>query len=228
MHGRRRAADDSPTTPPDPTPPHRRAHRRADGPSDLYVDTATQAHTAWSAASGPTRTLLEMIALTPQSYWVGNWTDATHARDEVADYTGRAVAAGRTPLLTVYAIPGRDCGNHSAGGVGTSEYARWIDTVASGIQGEPWVVLEPDALAQLGDCSGQGDRVGYLRYASQVLSEAGAHVYIDAGHSAWLSAGAVASRLQQVGFEHAEGSRSTPRTTGPLRSRAPTASRCPP
>ncbi|KRC42917.1 glycoside hydrolase family 6 protein [Oerskovia sp. Root22] len=197
-----------PTQEPTPTPTPTPTDEPTSGPSTpsaLYVDTTTQAYTAWSTSSGTTRTLLEKIALTPQSYWVGNWDDAAHARDEVADYTGRAVAAGRTPLLTVYAIPGRDCGNHSAGGVGTSEYARWIDTVAAGIQGEPWVVLEPDALAQLGDCSGQGDRVGYLRYAAQVLSEAGAHVYIDAGHSAWLGAGEVASRLQQVGFDHAEG-----------------------
>ncbi|MBE1877009.1 glycoside hydrolase family 6 protein [Myceligenerans pegani] len=172
---------------------------------EFYVDTGNQAYDAWQAASGTDKALLEKIALTPQSYWVGNWVDPEHARQEVVDYTSRAVAAGKIPVLTVYAIPGRDCGSHSGGGVEESEYAQWVDTVASGIQGEPWVILEPDALAQLGDCDGQGDRIGFLRYAANSLTDAGARVYIDAGHSAWLSAGEAASRLQQVGFADAVG-----------------------
>jgi endoglucanase len=172
---------------------------------EFYVDTGTQAYRAWQAASGTDKQLLEKIALTPQSYWVGNWVDPQVARQEVVDYTSRAVAAGKIPVFTVYAIPGRDCGHHSGGGVHESEYAQWVDTIASGIQGEPWVILEPDALAQLGDCSGQGDRIGFLRYAANSLASAGARVYIDAGNSAWLSAGTAASRLQQVGFSDAVG-----------------------
>jgi cellulase/cellobiase CelA1 len=173
--------------------------------SDLYVDPTTQAYAAWQAASGTNKDLLAKIALTPQSYWVGNWADAEHSRGEVADYTGRAAAAGQTGVLTVYAIPGRDCGNHSGGGVPESEYARWVDTVASGIAGNPIVILEPDALAQLGDCGGQGDRVGYLRYAAASLTAAGARVYIDAGHSGWLGASEAARRLQLIGFTDAVG-----------------------
>jgi cellulase/cellobiase CelA1 len=172
---------------------------------DLYVDPTTQAYAAWEAASGQDKDLLAKIALTPQSYWVGNWADADHSREEVADYTGRAAAAGQTGVLTVYAIPGRDCGNHSGGGVPESEYARWVDTVATGITGDPVVILEPDALAQLGDCDGQGDRVGYLRYATAALADAGARVYIDAGHSGWLSPSEAARRLELIGFREAVG-----------------------
>ena len=108
-------------------------------------------------------------------------------------------------MLAIYAIPGRDCGSYSGGGVATSEYARWIDTVADAIVGNPIIVLEPDALPQLGSCSGQGDRVGYLRYAAQSLTEAGGRVYLDIGHSGWLSAQDAANRLNQVGFDHAVG-----------------------
>lgn len=173
--------------------------------SDLYVDPTTQAYAAWAAATGTDKDLLAKIALTPQAYWVGDWADAEQTRQQVADYTGRAAAAGETGVLTVYAIPGRDCGNHSGGGVPESEYARWVDTVASGIVGSPVVVLEPDALAQLGDCDGQGDRVGYLRYAAASLADAGARVYVDAGHSGWLSASEAARRLQLIGFTDAVG-----------------------
>lgn len=101
--------------------------------ADLYVDPTTQAYGAWEAASGTDKDLLAKIALTPQAYWVGDWTGADQTRQQVADYTSRAAAAGQTGILTVYAIPGRDCGNHSGGGVPESEYARWVDTVASGI-----------------------------------------------------------------------------------------------
>lgn len=173
--------------------------------SDLYVDPTTQAYAAWEAASGQDKELLAKIALTPQAYWVGDWADADQTRAQVADYTGRAAAVGQTGILTVYAIPGRDCGNHSGGGVPESEYARWVDTVATGIEGNPIVILEPDALAQLGDCDGQGDRVGYLRYAAASLADAGARVYIDAGHSGWLSPSEAARRLQLIGFTDAVG-----------------------
>jgi len=173
--------------------------------SSFYVDTKTQAYAAWQAASGSNKDLLAKIALNPASYWVGNWADASHAQQEVADYTGRAQAAGKTGIITVYAIPGRDCGSYSGGGVSTSEYAKWIDTVASGIKGNPYIILEPDALAMLGDCSGQGDRVGFLQYAAKSLTLAGGRVYIDAGHSAWLSVDTAVSRLNQVGFQYAVG-----------------------
>ncbi|MFI2754139.1 glycoside hydrolase family 6 protein [Cellulomonas sp. P22] len=173
--------------------------------SGFYVDPTTQAARAAAAASGETKTLLDKIGQTPQGYWVGDWADSAVAAAGVADYTGRALAAGKTALLVVYAIPGRDCGSYSGGGVATSEYARWIDTVAAGIKGKPWVVLEPDALAQLGDCSGQGDRVAYLQYAAKALTLKGARVYLDVGHSSWLGASEAARRLNLVGFEYAVG-----------------------
>ncbi|MEL7977558.1 glycoside hydrolase family 6 protein [Isoptericola sp. F-RaC21] len=177
-----------------------------DRPADaaFFVDEGTQAWEAWQAASGTDRELLEKIATTPQAFWVTD-ADPAEARAGVADYTGRAAAAGATPLLAVYAIPGRDCGSHSGGGTDEAEYRTWVEEVAAGMEGEPWVVLEPDALPQLGDCDGQGDRVGMLADAARILDDAGARVYLDVGHSAWLPAAEAASRLQQVGLEHVAG-----------------------
>jgi endoglucanase len=171
----------------------------------LYTDPTTQAAAAWQLATGADKDLLAAIALTPQATWVGDWAPADTAASRVRDVTSAAFARGETATLVVYAIPGRDCGAHSAGGVATSEYARWVDRVAAGVVGSPIVVLEPDALAQLGDCEGQGDRVGYLRHAAHVLTAAGGRVYLDVGNSAWLSPAAAAERLQQVGFDDAVG-----------------------
>ena len=55
------------------------------------------------------------------------------------------------------------------------------------------------------DCEGQGDRVGMLAQAARILSDAGDRVYLDVGHSNWLSAQEAARRLQQVGLDHAVG-----------------------
>lgn len=178
-----------------------------DGPTAsaaFYLDPQTQAAVAAGTATGPERDAALLIAAVPQARWVLD-PDPAAARAQVADYTGRAAAAGATGVLVVYAVPGRDCGAHSAGGTAEQAYRDWVTAVAAGMTGEPWVVLEPDALAQLGDCDGQGDRVGLLRDAARLLDEAGARVYLDAGHAAWLPADEAAERIRAVGTDHLAG-----------------------
>lgn len=196
----------SPTNTPSPTDtPSPTETQSPSTNTQLFVDTSTQAFDAWEAATGSDKALLEKIAKTPASRWIGNWDSKEVSREEVRQITADAQNAGAIAQITIYAIPGRDCGAHSSGGVSTSEYAGWIDAVSAGIVGNPIVILEPDALAQLGDCDGQGDRVGFLKYAAQKLTEAGGEVYIDAGHSGWLTPSTVADRLNQVGFQYAKG-----------------------
>lgn len=198
-------ADDVRELPPAPAPEPTPSAEPVDGPvapdasAPLYLNPDTQARAAYDAAAGAERDLLGRIALTPQAFWVGDWYAPGDITAVVADYTGRAATAGAVPALVVYAIPGRDCGLYSAGGVATSEYAGWVDDVAAGLEGAPLVVLEPDALASLGDCDGQGDRVGFLRDAAQALTAAGARVYVDVGHSGWLPVETAAERLREVG-----------------------------
>jgi endoglucanase len=176
----------------------------ADAATPFYVDPTTQAAAAAAGATGPERDAALRIAAVPQALWLVDPDPAT-AGSQVRDYTARADAAGRTGVVVVYGVPGRDCGSHSAGGVAEQAYRDWVAAVADGLVGEPWVVLEPDALAQLGDCDGQGDRVGMLRDAARALDDAGARVYLDAGHAAWLPADEVAGRVRAVGLEHLAG-----------------------
>jgi endoglucanase len=194
----------SPTPSATPTPPPTSSPDPAAAP--LFVDTDTQAYAAWEQATGADRELLSRIASTPQARWIGDWyPDNAAVTADVADYTGRAADADAVATLVLYAIPGRDCGQYSAGGVDTRAYAAWVDAVAAGITGEPIVILEPDALANLGDCDGQGDRAGYLRYGVAALTAAGARVYIDAGHSGWLPVDTAVERLRDVGVTEAAG-----------------------
>lgn len=198
------APDIATAEPADPTATAPDAATAPGAGTPLYVDPDTQAAEAAAAATGEAHALLTRIAETPQSFWVTD-QDPARAAATVRDYTTRADDAGALGVLVVYAIPGRDCGLYSAGGVEGSAYATWVDAVAGAVVGEPWVVLEPDALPMLGDCDGQGDRVGYLRYAAQALTDAGARVYLDIGHAHWLSADEAAARLNQVGLDDAVG-----------------------
>ena len=89
-------------------------------------------------------------------------------------------------MIVAYNIPGRDCGQYSAGGAGSaSKYRAWIDHFARGIANRRAVViLEPDALA--GGCTRTRDikgAVGRLRRLKRTA------VYLDAGHSHWQPGG---------------------------------------
>lgn len=178
-----------------------------DAATEFFLDTSMQSYAAWQTAKAAgdsvTAALLEQIATQPQAHWLTDALGEEEVRSTVTQLTSSA--GSETVLLVVYAIPGRDCGQYSSGGLTQEQYVDWVAAAADGIQGQPWIVLEPDALAMLGDCEGQGDRVGMLAQAARILSDAGARVYLDVGHSNWLSAQEAARRLQRVGLDHAVG-----------------------
>ncbi len=141
-----------------------------------------------------------------QALWVTDGYPTSSVRRTVEAYAARAQKARRTPLVAVYAIPGRDCGQHSAGGLSPTRYRAWVAQVAAGLKGRSaMVVLEPDAVALMGTCDGQGDRAALLRDAVNRFRAAGAWVYLDAGHSGWLDPAVVADRLVAAGIRNARG-----------------------
>jgi len=169
----------------------------------FYVNPNSAAMRAAASAGSPE---LTAIANTPQAYWMDQLS--TPAVD--AKYIAAAQAAGTMPILALYGIPNRDCGSFAAGGFGSADaYRGWIDTVAAGIGGGPaTVILEPDALA-MADCLSAGqqqERYDLIRYAVDTLTRNPATaVYVDAGHSRWVSADVMAARLNDVGVAKARG-----------------------
>ena len=130
----------------------------------------------------------------------------------------------------LYHIPERDCGGWSAGAPTASRSGKGLgESVATAFKGhrDAMVILEPDALPQLGKCD-QDDRLGALKFAVNKLSTTGARVYIDIGNEDWLSPDEAARRLKEVGVGRLRASASTslPTTTpdprcctpGPVRS----------
>ncbi len=179
------------------------------GSATQFFDAPNQADAAVQSAQaggrGEDASLLARIADRPTATWIGGWTgDPTST---VSQLTHEAAARDEVALLVVYNIPGRDCGLHSAGGAAVDQYLGWIDQVAAGVAGGSvtWVILEPDALAQMGDCDGQGDRAALLASAAERLDAAGARVFLDAGHSNWRSVEDTAARMHAVGTAHLAG-----------------------
>ena len=173
-----------------------RLHRK------IYVSKETQ---GYRAAKRDPR--FREIGRQPVAQMVSeNWFPMGTVKKQVRRYATKANKHHRTPLLAIYAIPARDCGGYSAGGLSHAAYKKWVSKVAAGLKGKhAMVILEPDALGHLGMCGGQGDRTGTLAYATRVLAKAGAWVYIDAAHSAWIKPHVMAKRLIASGVKHARG-----------------------
>lgn len=187
----------------------------SDNPLDgvsFYVDPDSQARHEMTLRAGDPAAVsaLRKIAQQPNSEWYGDWVPTSQVRDRVADRTSKAAASGSVPVVVLYAIPGRDCGMYSAGGLsGPVAYAAWIQAVTDGIGNRrAVVVVEPDALAQL-DCLAAGprqERIDMLRAAVRTLSTAPhAVVYLDAGNSGWIGAAEMAARLRSAGVALADG-----------------------
>jgi endoglucanase len=171
----------------------------------FYVNPASKAKAA-ADSTNPRSPELDYIANTPTAYWMDQLS--TPAVD--AKYIATAQAAGTMPILALYGIPHRDCGSFAAGGFGSAgAYRGWIDSVAGDIGGGPAaIILEPDALA-MADCLSadqRQERFDLISYAVDTLTRNPATaVYVDAGHSRWVSADDMAARLNQVGVSKARG-----------------------
>ncbi|MET0928259.1 MAG: glycoside hydrolase family 6 protein [Aeromicrobium sp.] len=139
-----------------------------------------------------------------QSLWLTDYYSVGTVKKAASTYAKRASRKKKTPVVTIYAIPDRDCGNHSSGGFDAATYKRWITKVAAGLKGRKAIaVLEPDAIALQGSaqCTADSDRSALLSYAARKLHAAGVWVYIDAGHSSWQSPDVMASRLVAAGVK---------------------------
>jgi len=175
----------------------------------FYVDPISRAMTAAKNANPPSPELTA-IANTPQAYWLDHAFPAATVTNTVSRYAGAAQAAGATPIFAIYAIPYRDCGSFAAGGFSSAAgYRGWIDSIAAGLGSMPAaIILEPDALA-MADCLSadqRQERFDLISYAVDSLTRnPAATVYIDGGHSRWVSAEVMADRLNTVGVSKARG-----------------------
>jgi endoglucanase len=151
---------------------------------------------------------MEKIASNSQADWFGDWNK--DVQGAVSTRMSTITAAGAQAVFVAYNIPIRDCGSYSGGGATSPDaYRLWIRAFAAGIGSQGAVViLEPDALPLLSclNSTDQQTRLALINDAVGVLtSNPGTSVYLDIGHSGWLSAQEAASRLGQAGVSGARG-----------------------
>lgn len=214
------APDDPATTPPPPTaatPTPLAADEIRDAPVDrvfaggLAVQSDSLAARAVSrlAADGDVEAAdaADVVAERPVALWIGDgWSDA-EIRAEIDAYLDDARAQEATAVFVTYAIPERDCGHHSRGGLPADRYPAWTQVVADALAGQPAVVVvEPDSLAMLDTCPEQAEvRIPLIRDAVERFAAAGVPAYLDGGNSHWVPAATMAERLRAAGIEHARG-----------------------
>lgn len=178
----------------------RRLYWNPDTPARRQAD-------AWRDSRPQDAALMRRIAEQPQSVWLGEWT--RDVRREVDGLLSRSSAARSVPVIVAYNIPYRDCGLHSRGGAGgADEYRRWILEIARGLGNRPSVIiLEPDAVAA-SECLParlRDERYVLIRDAVDMLTRAGAAVYVDAGNARWRQPAEMANRLNGAGIARAAG-----------------------
>jgi endoglucanase len=191
--------------PPSPTPPSGSIF--ASG--RLWIDPnsrARQQADAWRSSRPADAAQMDKVAAQPQAVWFNGWH--SDIRSAVASLTGTIVNAGALPLYVVYNVPYRDCGSYSAGGLSAENYRTWVRAFAAGLGAtRAAIILEPDALANAGCLSTalRDERYALIADAVDVFKAQGSAVYIDAGHSAWISATEMANRLNRAGIARADG-----------------------
>ncbi|THV38436.1 glycoside hydrolase family 6 protein [Glycomyces buryatensis] len=177
----------------------------------LWANPNTQAARWVAENGGDSRAALigERIASTAAGTWFTTTNPEGGIEAQISAVVDGAAADGAAPIMVVYNIPNRDCGGASGGGASShEEYRGWIDDIASVLSGPAYIVLEPDVLPH--DCYGDSERAQInqsMEYAARTLKAADpeAHVYIDIGHSNWLSADEAASALNAAGIASADG-----------------------
>ncbi|MFZ5892628.1 MAG: glycoside hydrolase family 6 protein [Myxococcota bacterium] len=188
----------------------------------LWVDPESNAMARSKAlmASQPENAKLihDKIAVHPQALWLGEWNSNVYRK--VRYVVDLAAQENALPIFVAYNLPGRDCGNESAGGLKTGDmYKRWIRKIAAGIGDRAAVViLEPDALGLLEKPDAkdpskpcltkaqQEERLALLHDAVKVLRQnPKTIVYIDGAHSKWEQVDVISDRLKRAGVDDAHG-----------------------
>jgi endoglucanase len=170
---------------------------------------AAQQVQTWSSSRPADAKLIDKIAKQPVAVWMGEWTGDIKA----AAYNLGSVANrdNLVPVVVLYNVPNRDCGQYSAGGSKSPDaYIKWIKEFAAGAGANHFIaVLEPDALGLLTKCLSPADqkaRLAMIKSAVDILEATpGIAVYIDAGNAKWLPAPEMAQRLMDAGIAKADG-----------------------
>ena len=188
---------------------------RGDNPftnAKWYVDkysTAVSRANALRKDHAEEAALLDKIARYGGADWIGEWT--AYVGEWIRRRNHDIAKQGALAVFVAYNLPNRDCGQYSRGGVKSGDaYRKWVEDFARGIgDSKAVVILEPDALGQLTKCLSEKDqkeRLDLFRFAIRTFNALPqTYVYVDSGHSKWMSVDDAAERLKAAGVDEAQG-----------------------
>lgn len=159
---------------------------------------------AQEAEGSPEQAAAAFLAAQPTVVWLTPEVDPPAVvSDRVAALAAEARAQSARLAVVVYGLPGRDCGNHSAGGLDPAGYAEWTGRIGDALDAaadvSPIVILEPDAIALAPDCGNVGERAAQLSDAVDRLAGERTWIYLDGGHSNWRPVDEMAGLIERVG-----------------------------
>jgi endoglucanase len=146
----------------------------------------------------------------PVSFWYG---ERNGKEMEKIDYSIQRLlrrTAPQLPVLVVYNMPNRDIGQYSKGGAKTREsYLNFLKSFADGIgTNKPILIFEPDSLTHTTDMPEDDAtaRISLMKEGLKILTDnCNALVYIDIGHSNWLSPEEASKLLNKVSNDKVRG-----------------------
>ena len=129
----------------------------------------------------------------PVAFWYGakrNKNAYAKLKDSLKRLLNRT--SPKMPYFVIYNLPNRDLGHYSKGGAtDATDYLLFLQEFCAGIKGhKPIVIFEPDALPHttLMDKTDAEFRKNLITEGLNIMAEeSDAHVYVDIGHSNWLS-----------------------------------------
>lgn len=139
----------------------------------------------------------------PSSFWYGDNPKKPKQHMEKSIRRLLSRAHPQLPVLVIYNIPNRDIGQYSKGGAKTRErYLDFIKRFAKGVGDKsPIIIYEPDSLphSTLLSEEEQNWRMELMKEALTYLTEnCNGIIYIDVGHSNWLSPKQVSRLLDRI------------------------------
>lgn len=171
----------------------------------IVAPDASKAAQAAAAATGSPdeQAAAQFLAAQPTAYWLTPELEPIEkVWDRIAHLAAEAREQDAALAVVVYGLPGRDCGNHSAGGLDEDSYVAWTERIGAALRNagdiQKIVVLEPDSLALAPSCGNVAERARQLSGAVDRLHGVNTWIYLDGGHSAWLSPEEMAALVRQV------------------------------
>lgn len=176
----------------------------------VAADTAAAAASASAPAGTDAAAAAKYLAARPTAVWLTPEHAGVGAVGaQVTGLLRQARGAQAALTVVVYGLPGRDCGQYSAGGLQPADYKTWTAEIGTALKAAPdvttIVILEPDSLALAPQCGNIDARVTQLSAAIGDLTAANTWVYLDGGHSTWLPADQMAGLLRQAGVDRVRG-----------------------